>query len=92
MKSRDSLWSIEKNLRLMAEDLYIYSLSHFNLPSHIINSYHFLKAVEGKPEVSLDSEKEELLQKLSFLREKKDIFGNSYLGHYVIDRISQLKK
>lgn len=76
----------------MAEDLYIYSLSHFNLPSHIINSYHFLKTIESKPDVTIDAEKEELLQNLSFLKEKKDIFGNSYLGHYVIDRISQLKK
>lgn len=51
----------------MAEDLYFYSLCHFNLPSHIINSYHFLKTIEGKKDVALDIEKEELIQNLLLL-------------------------
>jgi hypothetical protein len=55
MSSRDHLWGIEKNLRLMSEDLYNYSLSHFNLPRHLLDTYKLFKAINAKEPIVFDA-------------------------------------
>ncbi len=85
MEGRDQLWAIEKNLRLLSEDLYLYIISHFNLPSHFITSHQILNNTGPR----IDSEV--FLNKLLFLQEKKDILGASYLGGLLIDRLINSK-
>ena len=55
MAARNEIWVIERNLRLMSEDLYFFAITCFNLPSHIKDSYKFLAKVRGNPEAAVDS-------------------------------------
>lgn len=43
MNAREKIWAIEKNLRIMAEDLYLYALTNLHIPVHIEQSRALLK-------------------------------------------------
>lgn len=71
MDYRDKIWAIEKNLRIMSEDFYLKAIIKIHLPQHIIDSYQIIK--DGKAK-SIE-EKNRVLDCLTFLQEKKDIFA-----------------
>jgi hypothetical protein len=80
MDHRDKLWAIEKNLRIMSEDFYLKAIIRIHLPQHIIDSYHIIKDGKAKS----PQERSRLLDCLTFLQEKKDVFSESWLGRKAI--------
>lgn len=92
MSGRDQLWAIEKNLRLLSEDLYLYAISHFNLPSHFLQTHTILKSVNQNEKLNMNAESEQLLKRLLFLQDNKDILGSSWVGHYAVECLCSLRK
>ena len=85
MDLRDKLWAIEKNLRIMSEDFYLKATIRIHLPEHVLSAHKILKA--GKAESAKEKNRE--LDCLIFLKQKKDVFSECWLGKKTISLLEQ---
>ena len=89
MNARDQLWAIEKNMRIVSEDLYMMALNNLILPLHISQARRVMIAEKKEGRISKSKQNTQLLETLQFFREKKDIFSTSCLGVLAIAKLKE---